>query len=179
MSNPKRGPVSMALGVLGSLRLTVTLLAMSIFLVFAGTLAQRFAGIWTVMEQYFRCWFAWVEFKIFFLRDASVPGGFPFPGGRLLGAALLVNLLVSHTSRLRIPARGARLALGSAILAIGGALTWTVISHVFDADSAVKKVDPFWRVTLQLMQGGGAAAVLYVGCWLVFMRKAGIVLLHS
>jgi hypothetical protein len=34
-------------------------------------------------------------------------------------------------------------------------------------------------VTLQLIQGGGAAAVLFVGCWLVFRRKAGIVLLHT
>ena len=183
MNSPSRNPVVMTLRTLGSLRLTVALLGMAIFLVFAGTLAQRFQGIWTVMEQYFRCWVSWIDFKIFFPREAHgeqpVPGGFPFPGGRLLGVALLANLLVSHTGRIRIPARGGRRLIGLATLAIGAVLTWTVIAHVFDADSSAKKIDPFWRVTMQLMQGGGAAAVLFVGCWLVFVRKAGIVLLHS
>jgi hypothetical protein len=144
-----------------------------------GTLAQVDKGIWTVMEQYFRCWFAWVDLKIFFARDAAVGGGFPFPGGRLLGAALLLNLLVSHAARISVKARGPRLLVGLGTLAAGIALTLVVILHVFDADSSVKKVDPFWRVTLQLIQGGGAAAVLFVGCWLLFKRKAGIVLLHT
>src|SRR4051812_46769321 len=98
MNKPAKNPVAQALAVLGSLRLTVVLLAMSIFLVFAGTLAQRAQGIWPVMEQYFRCWFAWVELKIF-TSEMTIGGGFPFPGGRLLGALLLVNLLVSHASR--------------------------------------------------------------------------------
>ena len=49
-----------------SLKLTVTLLALSMVLVFAGTLAQVDKGIWTVMDQYFRCWVAWIELSIFF-----------------------------------------------------------------------------------------------------------------
>ena len=36
-----------------SLRLTVTLLSLSMILVFCGTLAQVDNGIWTVMDQYF------------------------------------------------------------------------------------------------------------------------------
>ncbi len=179
MTSPEKSPPAKVLAALGSLRLTVALLGMSIFLVFVGTLAQVDKGIWTVMEQYFRCWFAWVELKIFFARDSNVGGGFPFPGGRLLGAALLVNLLISHASRINIQVRGTRLMAGLGVLAAGLALTLVVILHVFDADSSEKKIDPFWRVTLQLIQGGGAAAVLFVGCWLVFKRKAGIVLLHT
>src|SRR5690242_8505384 len=112
MSSPEKNPLRQVLDALGSLKLTVALLAMSIFLVFAGTLAQVDKGIWTVMEQYFRCFVAWVDFKIFFSRDAHVPGSFPFPGGRLLGAALLINLLVSHASRIKIQARGNRLLIG-------------------------------------------------------------------
>src|SRR5262245_35641454 len=167
MNSEKRHPVQQVLAVVGSLRLTVVLLSLSIFLVFIGTLAQVNNGIWTVMEQYFRCWIA------------LLGGWVPYPGGKLLGAALLVNLLVSHTSRIRVQARGPRLLLGLATLAVGLALTWLVISHVFDLDSTQKTINPSKRVTFQLMQGGGAAAVLFVGCWLLFRRKAGIVLLHA
>jgi hypothetical protein len=167
MNNPPRHPLSMLLTALGSLRLTVALLFLSMFLVFVGTLAQVNQGIWTVMDGYFRCWIAWLG------------GWCPFPGGKLLGSFLILNLLVSHTSRIRIQARGPRLLVGLAILSTGLALTWIIISHVFDVDSSEKAINPSKRVTLQLLQGGAAAAVLYVGCWLLFRRKAGIVLLHS
>ena len=179
MNSPQKSPAEQVLAALGSLRLAVTLLGMSIFLVFAGTLAQVDKGIWTVMEQYFRCWVAWIELKIFFSHDHPVPGGFPFPGGRLLGAVLLVNLLVSHASRIRVVARGPRLLIGLATLAVGLLTTWVVISHVFDLDSTQKVGDPSLRVTTQLIHGGGAGAILYVACWLLFQRKAGIVLLHT
>jgi hypothetical protein len=167
MNSPARNPAAQVVSFLGSLRLTVTLLGLSILLVFAGTLAQVNNGIWTVVDQYFRCWVA------------MLGGWMPFPGGRLLGTLLLLNLLVSHTSRISMQARGPRLLLGLATLAVGGALTWIVISHVFDLDSSEKMINPSQRVTLQLMQGGASAAVLYVGCWLLFRRKAGIVLLHA
>ena len=49
-----------------SLRLTVTLLSLSMILVFCGTLAQVDKGIWTVMDQYFRTWIAWIDLSIFF-----------------------------------------------------------------------------------------------------------------
>src|SRR5579863_3930315 len=150
MNSPAKSPLIRGLGLLGSLRLTVVLLGMSIFLVFAGTLAQVDKGIWSVMDQYFRCMIAWIDLKIFFSRDTHVPGAFPFPGGRLLGALLLVNLLVSHAARIRVQARGPRLMLGLATLTVGLAATWVVISHVFDHDSTQAAVDPSMRVTYQL-----------------------------
>jgi hypothetical protein len=131
------------------------------------------------MDQYFRCMVAWIDLRIFFSRDNPVPGSFPFPGGRLLGALLLVNLLVSHAARIKFQARGPRLLLGLAMLAVGLSITWVVISHVFDMDSTQHVVNPSSRVTLQLVYGGGAGAVLFVACWLLFQRKAGIVLLHT
>jgi len=179
MNSAEKNPIQQGVGLLSSLWLTVVLLGMSIFLVFAGTLAQVDKGIWTVMEQYFRCWFAWIDLKIFFSRESHVPGGFPFPGGRLLGALLLVNLLISHASRISVKARGPRLLLGLATLAVGLTATWIVISHVFDLDSTQKVSDPSLRVTYQLMYGGGSGAILFVACWLLFQRKAGIVLLHT
>ncbi len=168
MISPEKHPVRRALDILGSLKLTVALLGLSIILVFIGTIAQKYAGIWTVMDQYFRCWFV------------KLGGVVPvYPGGRLLGALLLANLLISHAARIKVQARGLRLVCGLAALLAGGALTWYFISHVFDFDSTQATISPSRRVTIQLVQGGAAAAVLFVACWLLFRRKAGIVLLHA
>jgi len=79
-----------------SLRLTVALLLLSIVLVFAATLDQVHLGVWGVQEKYFRSLFVF----------ANVPGTtflFPvFPGGYLLGGALIVNLVAAHFYRFRL-----------------------------------------------------------------------------
>src|SRR5262249_8166816 len=93
-----------------SLRVTVVLFALSIFLVFAGTLAQVDAGVWTVVERYFRTAVAWIPFQafvrlaqVFFFvsKDAHLAGSFPYPGGWLLGGLLLINLLAAHALRFK------------------------------------------------------------------------------
>ncbi len=95
---------------LGSLRLTVTLFALSMLLVFFGTLAQIDSGIWTVITHYFRWFWVWVPFQIFvqfgqvffgFPETTHIPGAFPFPGGLTLGLALLVNVLTAYGLRYR------------------------------------------------------------------------------
>lgn len=91
-----------ALKVLASLRLTVVLFSLSLLIVLFGTLAQVDDGIWTVVDRYFRSAFVWVPFQLFFPRARTVPGGFPFFGGWLIGAALLVNLLAAHLVRFRL-----------------------------------------------------------------------------
>jgi ABC-type transport system involved in cytochrome c biogenesis permease subunit len=96
-----KGPnlIMTAIGAVASLKLTVTLFVLSIFLVFFGTLAQVDNGIWTVVAKYFRSFFVWVPFQIFPKAIGSttvIPGGFPFPGGWLLGSLLLTNLLAAH-----------------------------------------------------------------------------------
>ncbi len=83
----------------GSLQLTVTLLVLSMLLIFFGTLAQIDQGVWTVVKEYFRSTLVWVDFQLFFPRDRAVPGAFPFPGGFTLGAMVLANLLVAHIQR--------------------------------------------------------------------------------
>jgi hypothetical protein len=81
---------------IASLRLTVVLFGLAIFLVFAGTVAQIDSGVWTVVAKYFRSAYVWIPFQIFFPRTVKVPGGFPYPGGWLIGGVMLVNLIAAH-----------------------------------------------------------------------------------
>ncbi len=88
---------------IASLKLTVVIFALSIFLVFAGTLAQVNSGIWTVVDQYFRSLIVTIELQIFVPRDlARVPGAIWFPGGLTLGVIMLVNLIAAHTVRFKL-----------------------------------------------------------------------------
>ncbi len=166
-------------GPFASLKLTVVLLAMSTFLVFAGTVAQIDKGIWTVVDEYFRCAVTWIDLQIFFPRDWNVPGGFWYPGGWLIGGLLFANILAAHLVRFKVHAQGGQLAAGLAVLAAGILLTWLIVIGVFNQDIAATEDAAFWRVLFRLAKGGGAAVVLMIGCILVFKRRAGIVLLHS
>ena len=118
---------------LASLRLTVALFAMAIFLVFAGTLAQVDKDIWQVMQEYFRTLAGLDRFSslfspfVFHRRSAAPPRRFPFPGGFLIGGMMGVNLLAAHALRFTVQARGARLLAGLAVIAIGVVLTWMVV----------------------------------------------------
>jgi hypothetical protein len=90
---------------ISSLKLTVGLLALSLGLVFFGTVAQVDFGIWTVVNKYFYSWVAWVPFQLFvrfgqkFLDvdpNLTVSGGFPYPGGWVIGTLLMVNLIAAR-----------------------------------------------------------------------------------
>jgi hypothetical protein len=81
---------------LASLRLTVALLCLSLVMIFAATLDQVHLGVWGVQQKYFHSFFVLTK----------VPGtslSLPiFPGGYLLGCALLLNLVTAHTCRFRL-----------------------------------------------------------------------------
>ena len=80
---------------ISSLRLTIFCLSAALVLVLAGTLAQVRLGLFFVQESYFQSWF---------VRWAVTPDGprIPvFPGGHLIGAVLLVNLLAAHIRRFK------------------------------------------------------------------------------
>ena len=102
----RESPVRRLLKPLASLRLTVVLLVLSLIVIFAGTFAQRFHGIWDVQEQYFHSWVAWVPFHIFWFDPAPgqkpIPGAFPIPGGYSLIVLLLANLLAAHSVRFKL-----------------------------------------------------------------------------
>jgi hypothetical protein len=171
--------IHQCLKAIASLKLTVALFAMSIFIVFAGTLVQVDKGIWTVVDEYFRCYITWIDLQIFFPRSMKVPGGFWFPGGWLIGGGLLVNILAAHAVRFTVKARGQKLTMGLIVLAIGIILTGLVLAGVFQQDVAATEDAAFWRVLLRLIKGGVAAGVLLVGCMMLFNKRAGIVLLHA
>ena len=57
--------VKTVLTPLASLRLTVVLFALSLFLVFSGTLAQKEVGMWTAVDTYFRSALVWIPFQLF------------------------------------------------------------------------------------------------------------------
>ncbi len=120
------GQLKTVIDFFGSLKLTVTLLVLSIFLIFVGTLAQIDQGVWTVVKDYFRSWYVWVDFQLFFPRTNSVPGAFPFPGGWTLGNLLLINLLVAHFQRFNLSKEKIGLFLvhsGLILLLIGEGVT--------------------------------------------------------
>src|ERR1019366_10767223 len=72
-------------------------------LVFWGTLAQVDNGVWTVVKQYFRSAYVLVPLKVVLfnaVRSSDVV--VPFPGGWLIGGAMLVNLLAAHAIRFKL-----------------------------------------------------------------------------
>jgi hypothetical protein len=73
-----------------SLGLTVTLLALSMVLIFLATLDQVDLGIYAVQEKWFRDWYV-----IHFVGKI----GFVYPGGYTLGFLLLFNLIAAHVTR--------------------------------------------------------------------------------
>lgn len=140
-TKPQAALTDRVLAGLASLRLTVVLFALAIFLVFVGTLAQVDHDVWFVVEKsYFRVWFAWVELQALqrlvelFTKAEPQPvsGGFWFPGGLLIGSVMFANLLAAHAVRFKAAAKGKRLAIGLGVLAGGVAATFAVIATGMD-----------------------------------------------
>lgn len=73
-----------------SLRLTVTLLALGLVLVFWGTLAQVNVGLYKAQNEFFRSFF------IYWTPSGSSLHIPVFPGGYLIGGLLLINLVSAH-----------------------------------------------------------------------------------
>jgi len=116
MASPRPNP----LALFTSLRLTVALLLLSIVLIFAATLDQVHLGVWGVQQKYFRSFFVF----------SQIPGTgflFPvFPGGYLLGAVLIVNLVAAHFYRFRFSWRKSGIWLthiGLILLLVGEGLS--------------------------------------------------------
>jgi ABC-type transport system involved in cytochrome c biogenesis permease subunit len=246
-----RADVERIVRPLASLKLTVALFGMAIFLIFAGTLAQTTNDVWIIVRGYFRSWGVLIPLQVFLPpafvpNPPEIPGALPFPGGKLIGVLMGLNLLAAHSVRFKIQASGRRLWLGLGVILFGMLLTGVVIATQQETDSLTSISTQNWnavwvgiklalfvgwlacayrlftmpqdnvwqrrvvstagvligalfcylvyvwmrgderplgdssmRILWQLMKATAAALVLLAGCWLVFRKRAGIVLLHS
>ena len=159
---------------LASLKLTVVLFSLSIVLIFAATLAQVEQGIWLVMEQYFKTPIAWVPLDLFARGDAQLGWAIPMPGGVVLGAALLLNLLAAHALRFKLKARGWRLWLGlpafAASIAIIYAFHYVAAPHELLVENGLPVLFGLGAVVYAPLLGASA---------LLFGKRLGIVLIHA
>lgn len=112
-----------------SLKLTIVCLCAAMVLIFAGTLAQVHLGIQEAQQRYFQSLFVWWP------PDGNgwkIP---VFPGGHLIGAVLLVNLVAAHARRFQWAWRKFGIHLthaGLIIMLAGGLFTdlFAVESHM-------------------------------------------------
>ncbi len=112
-----------------SLKLTIVCLGAGMALIFAGTLAQVHFGIHEAQQRYFQSMFVWWPPEG---RGFKIP---IFPGGHLIGAVLLVNLVAAHVKRFRWTWRKLGIHLthaGLIIMLAGGLFTdlFAVESHM-------------------------------------------------
>src|SRR3954466_13404064 len=112
-----------------SLKLTIVCLAAGMALIFAGTLAQVHLGIHEAQQRYYQSMFVWWPPDG---RGFQIP---IFPGGHLIGAVLLINLIAAHLKRFRWNWRKLGIHLthaGLIIMLAGGLFTdlFAVESHM-------------------------------------------------
>ena len=167
---------------LASLKFTVFLLGLSLVLVFVGTLAQVEMGIWDVVDHFFRCFFSRVKIAYFWpweVSEATNRLHYFFPGGYTLGILLLLNLLAAHSLKFRITKEKKDLIIGSLFTVAGLVfIFWAVRDGIIKEDIPSAYVNSYKRVLYRLLTGLGSTAILLIGCWFLFKKRAGIVVLH-
>lgn len=177
-----RSVVARTLAALASLRFTVGLFALSLILVFLGTLAQKDQDVWRVVnDTYFRVWFARVDFHVFgrliqlFYKDVywNFPGYFYFVGGKTLGLCLLVNLFAAHAIRFKVAAEGKRLYAGLAIIAVGVAITALAITSGMNRTVESELSPAFCDILWQCFRGLLVLAVIAIAYMLIFWGGPG------
>jgi hypothetical protein len=111
--------------VFTSLKLTVTLLAFAIVLVFIGTLAQVDEGLYNAQSHYFRQWVV-LGLHVFGKKIPLI-----LPGGYLIGTLLLLNLLAAHIYRFQLSVKkiGIQLAHAGVILLLVGQLVTDMLAR--------------------------------------------------
>ncbi|HOW45843.1 MAG TPA: cytochrome c biogenesis protein CcsA [Candidatus Aminicenantes bacterium] len=138
--------LSLVLGRMGSLKLTVLILSLIAFLVIAGTVCQAQAGVYAAQRKVFAAWI----YRLF--------GVIPLPGMRLAGVLFIANLLAAFARR---PLRrwrqwGLALIHGGLLLMIGGGF--------FIAATAQESY-------LTLREGESAGHSLAAGEWQLAVRS--------
>lgn len=143
--------------MLGSLKLTVTLFALSLVLVLVGTLAQDDLNMLEVKQRYFLTWIAKLHVDDFF-PQAFYPHSepfslvLPFPGGSLIGVLLMANLVAAKATRFRVHSKGGKLLTGIGFLLLGFATAAFIIWAGNSNDGLQGEpgigYGPLWALTL-------------------------------
>lgn len=173
---------------IASLRITVVLFALSMFLIFAGTLAQVEMSNWAVVESYFRSVLVWIELK--YLDPTGLLAksrlAIPFPGGFVLGGLMLINLLAAHAIRFRIKARNKKLVAGVVGVLVSIVMLWQAHLHAFgdflnlaDQTTAHMEAATLFSNVIYTLIGLAGLALMCFAMWLLFGKRDGIVLLHA
>ena len=113
-----------------SLWLTVVCLALALILVLAGTLAQVRLGLYAVQAQFFH------SFLVYWTPTGTGLKIPVLPGGWLLGAVLVVNLMAAHIQRFQFARRKAGLFLVHAGLIL--LLLGQFFSEIFQTESTMR-----------------------------------------
>ena len=124
--------VQAILAPLASLRLTVVLLAVAVFVIFIITLQQATHDMWEIKSQHYSSLLVTVPFEEvlverWFSDTPPVPGAFVMPSGLTLIVLMLMNLTAAHLLRFRLQATGLKLWIGSIIAVLGAGFTWAIV----------------------------------------------------
>lgn len=167
--------VELVLTPLSSLRLTVTLLFLSVLVVFLITLQQSTRDMWEIKAEHYASLLVEVPFQSvvverWFPNAPLIPGSFFIPSGFLLIVMLLVNLTAAHCLRFRLQATGKRLMSGLVVATLGSLFTWAIIFNnqsatTFQADPPITYRQMWWllQAALALLVVAGAIATVLVG----------------
>lgn len=153
------------LKAIGSLKLTVGLFAASLIIVLVGTLAQDEMNMQDVKERYFVSWVAWMHFddffpQAFFPHANPIPGRIPFPGGAMIGALLMLNLIASKATRFKVSAAGSRLAAGIVFILAGFVVAGLIIASGHSSDGLQGAPPITYESLWYVLQGLGIAGAL-------------------
>jgi hypothetical protein len=157
VKKPAKTPILQLLEMLADLRITVFLFVLALFIVFWGTLAQVDQGVTTVVARYFRNWYILVPLRVVLFNSIGKSDlVIPFPGGWLVGGAMLINLLAAHAIRFKLSWKRSGIILihaGVIVIMIG-----EFITGIYQVEAQM--VIPIGQNVNQVMHPGTAEFVV-------------------
>lgn len=150
--------VQLFLAPLASLRLTVVLLAVSVFAIFIITLQQATHDMWEIKSQHYSSLLVTVPFdevlvERWFPDMPSVPGAFVMPSGLTLIVLMLMNLSAAHLLRFRLQASGLKLVIGAIVAMVGALFTWAIVFNTTTETLLNNKPPIPYDVMWMILQG--------------------------
>jgi hypothetical protein len=144
---------------LASLKLTVFLLVLAVFITFVATLDQTRSDVYIVKMKHFDNLFVEVPFQTLFVprwfpNQQNIPGSFYLPSGLSVLVLMLMNLTAAHTLRFRLQAKGKTLLIGLLATIFSAFLTWAIIFSGQGSEGLQNTPPLSWQQLWTLMQVG-------------------------